>query len=421
MRLTLIFALLLAGCGHFGATDARAAAAPTPAASFARIKHVVIIVQENRTFDDLFNGFPGADTAQSGVDHTGAPHKLTALPLNQRGDWGHGTGPCKKAYDNGKMDGFDLDNPVHDPPTNFSYVQRSDVETYWSLAQRFVLADRMFQSDCGSSFPAHQYLIAGQSGSDVTPSGHPWGCDGPSQATHCFDYLTLGDRLDAAGIGWRYYAHGRSLSDTNSYNGYLAYDAIRHIRFGNDWSPSHIGIPETTIFDDIKSGSLAQVSWVTPTCANSDHPDCGPVGELTGPAWVGAVVNAIGQSKYWSDTAILITWDDWGGFYDHVKPPLVTRDGLGFRVPLIVVSPFAKRAYVSHVNHEFGSILRFTERVYGLQSLNTADARSDDLADCFDFAQSPKPYEPVDAPAYHRISFGAQLPPDPDDEITGRP
>ena len=400
MRRFVFLAMLLAGCAHFGAPAAHAAAAPSvPDPSFTHIKHVVIIVQENRTFDNLFNGFPGADTVQSGIDHTGASRKLVPLPLNQHGDWGHGTSSCKKAFDNGKMDGFDLDNPVHDPPSNFSYVQRSDVETYWSLAQQYTLADRMFQSDCGSSFPAHQYLIAGQTGSDVTPTGHPWGCDGPAQATHCFDYVTLGDRLDAAGISWRYYAHGISLSETSSYNGYLAYDAIRHIRFGKDWTPSHIGVPETTIFDDVKNGALAQVSWVTPTCANSDHPDCGHEGELTGPAWVGAVVNAVGASKYWNDTAILITWDDWGGFYDHLKPPVVTSDGLGFRVPLIVVSPYAKHAYVSHANHEFGSILHFTERVYGLESLNTADSRSDDLADCFDFSHSVKPNRAVDAPA----------------------
>ena len=415
MRWLLLVSVLFAGCGHAAASVAAAATVPH-AESFGRIKHVVIIVQENRTFDNLFNGFPGADTVQTGLDHTGATRKLVALPLNQHGDWGHGTEWCRKAYDNGKMDGFDLGNPVHDPPTNYSYVQRSDVETYWTLAQEYTIADRMFQSDCGSSFPAHQYLIAGQTGSDVTPNGHPWGCDGPSQATHCFDYLTLGDRLDAAGVSWRYYAHGKDINTPSSYNGYLAYDAIKHIRNGDDWTPAHIGIPETTIFSDIKNGDLAQVSWVTPTCANSDHPDCGAIGELTGPAWVGAVVNAIGQSKYWNDTAILITWDDWGGLYDHVKPPLVTRDGLGLRVPLIVVSPYARHGYVSHTNHEFGSILHFTESVFGLQSLDQADARSDDLADCLDFAQSAKAYRPVDAPPFRRITFGPQLPPDPDDD-----
>jgi phospholipase C len=411
VKIFILFALLLAGSDRLSAT---VASASVPVSSQSHIQHVVIIVQENRTFDNLFTGFPGADTATSGLDHTGATRKLVPEPLNAPGDWGHGFDNCASAYDGGKMDGFDLDKPVQDPATNYSYVRRSDVTTYWTLASKYTLADRMFQSDCGSSFPAHQYLIAGQTGSEVTPKGNPWGCDTKKSRSFCFDYPTLGDELDKAGRTWRYYAHGTDLATPAKYNGYLAYDAIRHIRYGPDWTPDHIGIPETTIFSDIQNGSLADVSWVTPTCGNSDHPGCGAPGGQTGPAWVGAVVNAVGQSKYWNNTAILIVWDDWGGLYDHVRPAQISSDGLGFRVPLIVVSPYAKAGYVSHVNHEFGSILHFTENIFGLPSLQTADARADDLADCFDFAQSPRAFQPIDAPAYRRIGFDAQLAPDND-------
>jgi phospholipase C len=142
----------------------------------------------------------------------------------------------------------------------------------------------------------------------------------------------------------------------------------------------------------IENGNLAQVSWVMPTMANSDH---AASGSNTGPDWVASIVNEIGASKYWSNTAIFITWDDWGGWYDHVSPPHVDEMGLGFRVPLIVVSPYARHGYISHRQHEFGSILHFTEELFVLPSLGTRDAISDDLLDCFDFSQTLQPYTQV--------------------------
>jgi phospholipase C len=133
---------------------------------------------------------------------------------------------------------------------------------------------------------------------------------------------------------------------------------------------------------------------VTPTYANSDHPG---TDSATGPAWIASVVNAIGQSQFWNSTAIFIVWDDWGGWYDHVPPPVLPSNryfALGLRVPVIVVSPYARTAYVSHVTHTTGSILRFTEEVLGLPSLGEEDARSDDFSDAFDFSQAPTPFTP---------------------------
>jgi phospholipase C len=146
------------------------------------------------------------------------------------------------------------------------------------------------------------------------------------------------------------------------------------------------------VLDDIESGNLAQVSWVVPTFQNSDHPASG---SNTGPDWVTSIVNEIGASKYWSDTAGFITWDDWGGWYDHVPPPAVDSMGLGFRVPLIVVSPYAKHGYISHQVHEFGSFLKFLEVCFGLPSLATSDVHSDDLLDCFDFTQPVQAYQQI--------------------------
>jgi phospholipase C len=134
------------------------------------------------------------------------------------------------------------------------------------------------------------------------------------------------------------------------------------------------------------------VSWVIPTFTESDHPR---TTKDTGPSWVASIVNAIGESPYWSDTAIIITWDDWGGFYDHVPPAQLDQFGLGFRVPMIVVSPYAKHAHVSHTRYEFGSIIKFIEETYGVPSLGQTDVRATDLTDCFDFQQSPAPFVPI--------------------------
>jgi phospholipase C len=151
-------------------------------------------------------------------------------------------------------------------------------------------------------------------------------------------------------------------------------------------------VPETNIFNDITLGQLPAVSWVVPTGSNSDHANNN---STAGPSWVGDLANAIGTSKYWNNTVIFVTWDDWGGWYDHVTPHIYNSYELGFRVPLIVISPYAKAGYVSHVPHEFASILKFTEAQFALGSLGYTDARADDLSDCFNFAQSPLPYHVV--------------------------
>jgi phospholipase C len=169
------------------------------------------------------------------------------------------------------------------------------------------------------------------------------------------------------------------------------YDAVKHIREGNDWSGDTIDQP-LQVVSDIKKGKLAAVSWVNSPALASDHPQ---LNDGDGPSWIAYVVDAVGKSKYYQNTAILVTWDDWGGWYDHVIPQQYNFLGLGFRVPLLVVSAWAKHGYVSHVQHEFGSILKFTEEVYGLPSLGQRDQYADDLSDCFDFSQTPPKFVPI--------------------------
>ncbi|MDQ6781297.1 MAG: hypothetical protein M3Z37_09140, partial [Candidatus Eremiobacteraeota bacterium] len=411
-------AVSLWGCGGDALKSAIAPVfvpRPSTIRSSGIIQHVVIIVQENRSFDNLFNGFPGADTSQTGVRHDGQVVGLVARPFESGGlDIGHFHTSFRSAYAGGNMNGFDTEGtfgitstgyqPV-DGPLNYAYgfVPSSETQPYWQLAQRYTLSDRMFQSNSGPSFPAHQYLIAAQSAdADEVPTAGPWGCDAPPGTTvsdvgtdgqdvpgpfPCFDYPTLGDELDNQHVTWRYYVPGLHTTGGN----FSAYDAIRHIRYGPDWIGDVIS-PETQILQDVASGTLAQVTWVIPSFPNSDH---ALAGSTTGPDWVASVVNAVGASPFWKDTAIFITWDDWGGWYDHVAPPQLDLMGLGFRVPLIVVSPYAKHGYVSHVRHEFGSILRFTESTFGLSQLSQSDARADDFADCFDFSQTVTPLQKI--------------------------
>jgi len=318
------------------------------------------------------------------------------------------------------MDGFAEEGSL----LPYSYISPTEIAPYWTLAQEFTLGDRMFQSNSGPSFVAHQYMIAGQSGNaSENPSGSIWGCDAPAGDTvqlvgpngtdlpgvyPCFDYQTMADLLDAKGVTWRYYAPGPT---TDQYFILSAYQAIRHIRFGPDWTNNVIA-PETTVLTDIAGGHLAQVSWVVPAFNNSDHPGAPPQGT----AWVASIVSAIGQSQYWNSTAIFISWDDWGGWYDHVPPPQIDAMGLGFRVPVIVVSPYARHGYVSHVTHEAGGFLRYMEEVYGLGSLGTRDAASDDFGDCFDYTQTPAKFTPV--PANRTAEFFLKQKPSgpPDDD-----
>jgi phospholipase C len=430
MVLTVVVAMLAAGV--VACTQSSIPNQLRPTAAIGPIQHVIIVVQENRSFDNMFNGFPGADTVTVGQTKLG-PQPLAPVPFVDGGlDVGHFHRSFTAAYDGGLLDDFDAEGTYtiggcgYCPtpgPTNFpySYLPQSETKPYWDLAKQFTLADRMFASNSGPSFPAHQYLIAGQS-DDVAevPNGPYWGCDDTpgslaaqlaADGTEtpgifpCFDYPTLADSMDAAGVTWRSY----SPLKLYTFNGW---DAIRHIRYGSDWN-TNVVTPETAVLTDIADNKLAQVSWVIPQLANSDHP---AANSNTGPQWVASIVNAVGASPYWRSTAILIVWDDWGGWYDHVPPPQLDVMGLGFRVPLIVVSPYARHGYVTHVQHEFGSILHFTEETFGLPSLGTADARADALADCFDFTQAVTPLQPIATfmkPADFLRQPRSNRPPDP--------
>lgn len=440
-------ALLVSGNGCGGGNHS------TTVVTSGSIQHVVIIFQENRSTDNLFHDQVlmdrGADIATSGVNSSGQTIPLTATSLGVDYDLSHAHSAFVDMYDGGKMDGADkvkvicnagvTDCPV--PNTQFQYVNPSDVAPYFQMAEQYTFGDRMFQTNQGPSFPAHQFIISGTSAPTATSTefvaenanginnaGDNTGCTAPpaeyvslidatgtesSTIYPCTDHPTLTDELNAKGISWRYYTPTAGSLWTSP-------NAIQHMCgpnaappnatacTGSDWV-NHVVLYTTQnpapILTDIAAGQLQAVSWVIPSAINSDHADW--TAATGGPSWVASIVNAVGNSPYWANTAIIVTWDDWGGWYDHVAPFKIVNDGTswgsgyayGFRVPLIVISPYAKAHYISKVNHDFGSILNLVEKTFGLASLGYADAYApDDLSDCFDFTQTPLAFQTITAP-----------------------
>jgi phospholipase C len=415
-------------------------------------KHIILVIQENRTPDNLFGSNPkfepGVDLATSGVNSLGQTIPLEPTPLAGCYDLGH----IHNDFEAMLNEGADQETVVVGtgctvpPNPEFRYVDNSTgtVQPYFDMAKSYAFANRMFQTNQGASFLAHQFLYGGTSqptadsplfaSDSIKDDGHDFGCmsapgvlfkviDGyGNENTNppvypCFEHPVLSDLLNAANLSWRYYAP--------TPNGiWTAPNAIQHVCVpvpnpqgqlssctGAAWTNGEV-VPNNPaqVLTDIQSCSLAAMSWVTPTGEESDHPQSNTG---LGPAWVASIVNTLGEQptcpggeNYWKDTAILITWDDWGGWYDHVKPfainlqptsPAQWGDGYtyGFRVPLLVISAYTPNHMVDNTVHDFGSLLYFVEHNFGLGSIGPADsiygfyadyqaaARGDNLSEFF--------------------------------------
>jgi phospholipase C len=417
----LMLAAALAGCG--ASLPYMENGAPLRAldeTGAGKITHIVYIVQENRSFDSLFQGYPHANTVPSGKDSYGETIVLQPVSLGAYYEIDHSATAMFQACNGPKdklpgthcrMNGFNLeatDGRMQNP--QYVYVRHSESKPYFDMAHEGALADDMFQSQLDESFVAHQYIIAAQAAWSVDLPQGLWGCDGGKYDTvftltkernqygphrrPCYDYTTLGDELDAAHLTWRFYASRYGSQSSGTGGSWSSYQAIRHIRYGPDWKK--VISPNWKFLTDMRKGvELANFTWITPVCDDSDHTNC-PGGY--GPSWVSAIVNAVGESKYWDSTAIFIQWDDWGGLYDHVPPPYLGRDSLGFRVPLLMLSPYVKHDYVSHTQYETASVLKFAENLWGLKQMAPADTRANSPADSFDFSQKPKAFVPIKAP-----------------------
>jgi phospholipase C len=439
--LLAVSAVAMSGCATGRLTGAPGepslSAQPASSKSEPLIQHIVFIVQENRSFDDFFATFPGADGATSGLMKTPGGDvtvRLKKAPLDSD-SLGHQHSSFEKEYDGGKMDGFSLvkralqKGVVERAGTYpYRYVDPKEIQPYWTIARQWVLADHMFPTQSSSSFTAHQDLIAGGTpmggGKNVIdfPTPSSWGCDAPlgtvtSLITStgkylrdkgpypCFTYRTLRDLMDAKDVSWLYFTNPTNNSVWN------AFDAIKAVREGSEWT-THIVRPESDFFAYVTSRELPQVSWVIPDEINSDHPGNR---QDTGPSWVASIINAIGQSRYWPSTAIVVVWDDWGGEYDQVPPPQLDGQGLGMRVPMLLVSPFARTTspsqpgYISHTQYEFGSLVRFVEDNWNLGRLGTTDGRANSVLDSFDFTQAPRPFTTIPS-KYRKAFFERQKP-----------
>jgi phospholipase C len=447
--------VLVASFAITGCTGSTVTAPPMPAPSLLPpnpIKHVIVLMQENRSLNNLFMGFPGADTSSTGAAQgEAAPVKLHSMTLEGQGFPGQDIAHDHKAftleYNNGKMDGFNKESfgETWTAPNAgnyaYAYVNRQETQPYWDMAKQYTLGDHMFSTETTGSFVAHQELIAGSAQLNANesltdfPSSQPWGCDAPVGTVTsvifkngtvsetggpfpCFSsYKTMADLLDASNVSWKYYVASMTGNDAD-FSGLVwdGFDAIKKVACpskhgptcdrGPDWK--NISSPAGSILTDIKKGSLPSVSWVIPALFDSDHPSSG---HNFGPSWVAAVVNAVGKSKYWDSTAIVVTWDEWGGFYDNVPPPQLDYTSLNLRVPLLIISPYAKPGNVSHTQYEIGSILKYIEQSFNLGSLGSTDVRANSLIDSFDFTQTPTKFKVIPAPYPSSMFMGRRAQP----------
>jgi phospholipase C len=401
------------------------------------IEHVIFLVKENRTFDHYFGSYPGADGATEGGTlncsdagcEPGETIPLKPAPYIQPHDITHGFSSGLYSINGGEMNGFNIIGSGQDLS---GYVQhsRKTLPAYWAYADRFTLADRFFTSMYGPTFPEHLYTVAAQSNGVVdnksnadTPGSY---CDDPQEYTQrfrdgltkqdtkrimkledeitkeipdqlirigqywedtrtCFDIKVLPDLLEKNGISWKYYGNADQWMN--------GLQAIRHVRFGPMWEKVQ---PPETILQDLKAGELPEVSWLIPPEGNAnEHPGSG-TNVCIGENWTVQYVNAVMRSEFWPTTAIVIVWDDFGGFYDHVPPPHYDIMGLGPRTPALVISPYTLRGdnpeggSIDSTVYEFSSVLRFIEELHGLKPMTDRDAQADPLSGAFDFTREPR-------------------------------
>jgi phospholipase C len=382
------------------------------AAATSPLKHIVFIIKENHSFDSYFGRFPGVNGTTTGrIKVNGVVQTIPLGPFQDTPpyDYPHLWDNAHTAYDNGAMDLFNQGHCVAAPYPCYQVASQGDIPHYWTYAQRYVLNDHTFSDLTGPSFPNHMFTVAGASGPDLAHSAinipnfpTAWGCDSPltttvqlyngTQQYPCFSGLTtLADELSQAGVSWKYYAP-RPGEDGYVWN---ALDAFKQDRNGSAWT--HV-VPWQTFVTDAQNNALPAFSWLVAPRPDSEHP-AGPSHDsmCVGENWTVQQINAVMQSPAWASTVIVLTWDDYGGYYDHVAPPAVDSLGDGFRVPLLVISPYAyatddaSNRHVGHTRLDFASVLKLAEQLFNLPSLNRRDATAGNLLTELDFAQVHDP------------------------------
>jgi len=454
-------AALLLALGIGGGAGGSAA----PGAGIHKIRHVIVIMQENRSFDSYFGTFPGADgiPMKNGVPTVCVPdpRKLHCQrPYHDRLDRNAG-GPhdhvdAVKDIDGGKMDGFIAQaragsrrackSDVADPnctlrpekPDVMGYHDQHEIPNYWTYAQQFVLQDHMFQPDLSWSLPSHLFMVSAWS-AKCSRKGDPMSCraavegpgappgdpQDPTGAVPDYAWTDLTYLLHKNQVSWRYYVAAGDQPDCDDNQMFCA-PVPQNAKTRGIWNPlpwfdtvrddgqlDNIA-PLQQFYTAAKNGTLPAVSWITPAQAVSEHP---PGLVTDGQAYVTGLINTVMRSPEWSSTAIFLAWDDWGGFYDHVAPPRVDQQGYGLRVPGLVISPYGKKGYIDHQTLSFDAYLRFIEDDFldGRRIDPRTDGRPDrrpdvreneqvlgNLVNDFDFTQKPRP--PVILPLHPKFS-----------------
>jgi phospholipase C len=404
-RLTKTLALVVAVTATFAVTSASQAA--TSASHTPRpIKHFITVMQENHTYDNYFGKYPHGDGLPAKVcvplnprrPHQGCVHPFhlgsnRVVPANPANT----TKIARQQFNYGQMNGFvrALDRVNQDGRLAVGYRNGRDLPYYWNLAGQYVLYDRFFSSAMADDFINNLYWVTGgPAGEPPVPTGAELGRALPVGGTHRL--TTIFDRLDAAGVSWKFYVQ--------NYNPKLTYRTFRRFA-GNRASQvmrvpllsmprylnsaklfSHI-VPISQYYGDLLNNKLPAVSYIVPS-GPTEHP---PSSVSSGQAFIRSLINSLIQSPAWKSSAFLLSYDEWGGWYDHVKPPQIDKYGYGFRVPALLVSPYAKRGFVDHTQLDYTSILRFIEQNWKLRPLTSRDAHANSIATGFDFAQTPRP------------------------------
>ena len=405
--MALVAGIALVACSGGGSSSTAAGA--------GKIQHVVVIMQENRSFDSYFGTYPGADgipmadgqpTVCSPDPTTGQCVKPFHDPNDVNGGGPHGAANAKADINGGKMDGFvgqvrsaaknclDTNNPACSGSGDsdvMGYHDNREIPNYWTYAHNFVLQDHMFEPNSSWSLPAHLFMVSEWS-ARCTQLGNPMSCqnalDAPQPPPNFlgpgikpgtpvprpnYAWTDMTYLLHKHGVSWRYYvaegtqpdceddtaltcpAHGQNPGTPGIWNPLPWFDTVHEDnQRGNIQEASKL-------VEAARRGTLPAVSWVVPNGRASEHP---PSPISNGQAWVTAVVNALMRSPNWSSTAIFVAWDDWGGFYDHVVPPHVDENGFGLRVPALVISPYAKRGFIDHQTTSFDAYNKFIQDLF---------------------------------------------------------
>lgn len=383
-----LLAFTLASASSGGARSPGEIEANTP------IEHLVVLMQQNRTFDHYFGTYPGGDGLPSGVcipfsvlkPQTEECTEPYYLGDDQSADLSHDSEDFRHQFNGGAMDGFvqALRLKKQDGALAMAHYDGRDLPYYWNLADEFVLFDRFFSSAHAGSIWNRLFWVAGR----AVGEEHRIPQDGYRGLP------TIFDRLEAKGISWKFYVNNydpelnyRSLKDSPFIHPQVQWVPLLSFdRFIDDPKLSSRIVDMSEYFEDLRNRTLPAVSYVLALGA-TEQPPAHPE---KGQRFVRKVLQPLISSELWRSSAFILTYDDWGGWYDHVPPPQVDKYGYGFRVPTLLVSPYAKRGYVDSTTLDATSILKFIEQNYGLEPLAERDAHANSIAGAFDFTKPPR-------------------------------